>query len=201
MNVEREMALRDARKTADRVSKELERRMAKPGALGLPELLEQRRLYYGLPDGFFKQQAAFDRVLVYQLPRFEGETYGDTSIVMPETVKDKLQKSTPRGVIVSAGLRALDTLRSNGMDLGHVVSFVHLAPWRIETDMIAGVTFYLMVMYSGDIVASEDTARLLSIGQLSIKQNVNNGLMEHVVADEKGTEVRPYVTDNSAEGY
>lgn len=146
------------------------KRMAPPGALGLPKLLDERRLRYGMCDKVFELQAAYDRVLLWQIePSFsDGEKYGDTSIYMPDSAKRRVREEAPRGVIVSAGLRALDSLRSNGMDVGHIVSFVRLSPWRLPMDMIAGVPQYVMILRDSDIVGSEDTAAALRSGELAV---------------------------------
>lgn len=186
---------------AERVKEKLQEVMAKPGELGLPELLEQRRLKYGLPDGLFKQQAAYDRVLCYQINRFEGDTFGDTSIIMPDSVKTKDRNSAPRAVIVSAGMMALDNLRSNGMDLGHVVTFLRLSPWRFPADMVEGHEFYLLPLYAGDIIASEDTAEMLKLGELTVETVKYQGHVEHCYKHKDGTMFRARMADNSAEGY
>jgi hypothetical protein len=186
---------------AERVKEKLTEVMATPGTLGLPELLEARRLKYGMPDGLFKHQAAYDRVLCYQIPRFETETFGDTLIVRPDSVKKKDREGAPRAVIVSAGMRALDNLRSNGMDLGHVVTFLRLSPWRFPAEMVEGHEFYLLPLYAGDIIASEDTAEELKTGKREVTTVVYQGRLEHCFKNEDGTVYRPWMADNSAEGY
>lgn len=156
-----------AEKVNEAIRAEVERKSAARRArmsasLGLPPLLEHRRQHYGITDGAFRRRALYDRIMAYQIGNFEGqETFGDTSILMPDTVKSRDKWTAPRAVIVSAGLKALDNLRSHGVDLGHVITFVRNAPWQIESDVIDGKTEHIVVLRDGDLVASEDTERLV----------------------------------------
>lgn len=133
-------------------------KMAKGAALKamrLPPLLAQRRLEFTIPDGAFAQMPLYDRVLVYQLgEKHFTEKVG--SIFLPETTQERLHDEAPRGVIVGAGLKALDELRSNGCDLGHIVRFVKMAPYRLIVDFVNNKSVTCLVMMSGHIVASED---------------------------------------------
>lgn len=144
-------------------------RMSPEGELGLPALLEKRRLEYGITDGAFAVQPYNDTVLVYQISRMQGETFGDSSIIMPDVVKKKEHEGTPQGIVVAAGLQALDSLRMNGMDLGHVVAFCRVAPWRIETDKIGGRYDEILVFRVGDVVGSVDLADSLRDGTMEVR--------------------------------
>lgn len=142
------------------------RQNQKPGAFpNIPPLLEARRLEYGIPDGAFKMQALYGRLLVHQIPQHEGDTYKGTSIIMTERAKDKERDQAPRGIIVSAGLSALDFIRSNGVDLGMIVEFVRLSPYEIECDVVGrGIPQYLKILQAGDLIACEDLAANLRVG-------------------------------------
>lgn len=155
--------------------------MSPPGALGLPPLLDRRRLEFGIPDAAFTRQALFDRVLVYQLPpeEFERGTFGDTKILAPDVTRDREHREAPRGLLVSAGLQALDELRSNGVDLGHVITFLRVAPWRIRIGIIGAQQFDLLVMQSADIVASADLQEALRSGEIEIEQKIVDGTVAH----------------------
>src|SRR6188508_1736958 len=122
--------------------------LAPPGAFGLPPLLEQRRLEYLIPNGAFAQRAMYDRLLLWQIPYYR-ENYGDTRIIMSEQGRDRNKNEAPRGIIVSAGLQALDVLHDHGSGLGNVVKFIRLAPWRLPCDMIGGQEQYLMILRCG----------------------------------------------------
>jgi hypothetical protein len=102
----------------------------------------------------------FDRIFVYQLPRVFGDIIEGTSLVKPESVRKREEESTPRGVIVSAGMKALDNLVSNGMDVGHIVNFIRLSPWKLTMQEICGVEINLLVLRDGDIIASEELPKM-----------------------------------------
>lgn len=129
--------------------------IAEPGAFGLPPLLERRRLEYLIPNGAFAQRALYDRMLVWQIPYYR-EKYGDTSIIMSDTGKSRLKNEAPRGIVITAGLQALDVLHDHGSGLGNVVKFIRLAPWRLPVDMIGGVEHELLILRVGDLIADED---------------------------------------------
>jgi hypothetical protein len=131
------------------------------------DLLERRRLEYAIPDGAFRQQAMGWRVLLWQLPLWEGNTYQGTSILMTEQTKSRKVDEAPRGVIVSAGLEALDYLRSNGSDVGHIVNFLQLGPWRLPIDSIEGKQHYLVITHGADLIGDEDLQKALNAGYLT----------------------------------
>lgn len=177
------------RSEAERMSQMLLAKMAPEGGLGLQPLLEHRRLRYGITDGAFSHQPAYDRMLVYQISQWEGQdTFGDTKIVMPETSRLREREEAPRAIVVAAGALALDHLRSNGMDLGHIVSFVRMAPWRMRFDMVGGKPQHMLVLRDGDIIASEDTHTLLKIGHLKLECNAEG---KHVYVTRDGATHAP----------
>lgn len=170
-----------------------------PGALGLGKLLDGRRIKYNIPDEAFEMQAAFDRILVWQVDSLHQEQYAEkhgvdaagkfagTSIYMPDNTRKGKREETPRGVIVSAGLRALDNLRSNGIDVGHLVNFIRLAPWRIPIASHAGHVSHLMVLRDGDLIASEDIVGQQRRREVRIKAiETEGGGTTHVFIDENG---------------
>lgn len=169
--------------TYDKLAKKLEKRLSPRGSLGIPELLDDRRLQYGIPDGAFKVQASFDRILVHQIAKNDKETYGDTSILMPQVSQVREREEANRGILVSAGLKALDNLRSNGIDIGHIINFIRLSPWRMPVDCIDGTYLYIMILRDGDIIGSEDLADDLLHGKVSVK-NVEG---EHVLVSQDGS--------------
>ena len=159
-----------ARRFVERIKKidqEKRSRLAAPGALGLPPLLDKRRLEFLVPDEAFRNQPIYDRIFVWQVS-FHGdqETYGDTAIYMPGTVKDGEKYSSPRGILLAAGPIALDEIRSNGVELGHVVTFIRMAPWRIEIAIRGGKPEHVLVQRSCDLIASEDLATAIRDGEV-----------------------------------
>lgn len=193
-NAAAEAAAKDKRLAiAKRLEDEWKKHVSPPGALkGIPPLLEQRRLEYQIPDEAFGRACMFDKILLFQIPMWEGGVYGDTSILMPETGAERVEESAPRGVIVSAGLQALDVLHSHGSGLGHKVLYVHMSPWRVPFMMIQGHELYLIPLRVGDLVADEDTAQGLRSGELGLVR-VEGGHRYMNAADEAPAPLAPKI--------
>lgn len=177
--------LKDERRKAD-FQKEIEANFSPPGVLGLPRLLEDKRVKYGIPDSAWKSQAVFNKILVWQLPIDEAATYGGGLIVKTDERKARERNEAPRGIIVSAGLQALDELRSHGVDLGHTVHFTHTAPFRKRLSAIAGKEPSLVILHSGDIFDSEELAETLKSRRARIVAREVDGVTEHFYCDETG---------------
>jgi hypothetical protein len=133
-------------------------------------------------------QACFERVIVYRIPD-EGsasETFAsDGVIIKPETRRETDKDRSPRGVIVSAGLAALDVLVSNGMQIGELVWFAPHVPFRFEVGKRSDGTkleFYFMNV--GDIVLSEDILQRVVAGDLKLGRTGS----QHVYNDEPRSE-------------
>lgn len=183
-----QLAGRD-RENAERRSEIIRTRMSSRGALGLPRLLDERRLEYGITDkAFAVAQASFDRVYVWQIAMQKGDKFeADSLIHMPESVQQREKAKAPCGIIISAGLTALDHLNSHGIDVGHKVLFCHAAPYHIRYDTVLGLEQHLIVLLAGDIIGSEDLATNLknrSVRYLA-KRN-EQGAVEHRFIDERG---------------
>jgi hypothetical protein len=171
--------------------------MAPPGTFGLPPLLEQRRLEYLIPNGAFAQRAIYDRMLLWQIPYYQ-ERYGDTRIVMSESGKSRLKNEAPRGIIVTAGLQALDVLHDHGSGLGHIVKFIRLAPWRLPIDMIGGKEEELLILRAGDLIADEDLEQKLRKREWAVrcerrKDKEGNLITAHVLVTDDGIARNPQV--------
>jgi hypothetical protein len=176
-------ALEEARKLSD----EMRRRMSEPGKLDLPPLLEAARWQYAIPDSAFQEQAIYDRVHVWQLSQFEGqETFGDTSILMPDISKTKALHSNPRGVLLSAGPAAMDALASNGVDLGHLVTFINMAIFRTVQEMVDGKDVNMMVLGASDITSSKTLQDELRRGDKRIQLEDFQGRTYHTVVNREG---------------
>lgn len=171
-------------------------RMSPRGELKLPPLLDQRRLEWGIIDAAFSRQASFDRIHIWQIPEQKTETFGEGSlIVMGDQSKARLKNEAPRGIVISAGLKALDAMRSNGIDLGHIVNFIQAAPWRIFVDYVLGHRPAILVMNVGDIINSEDLATEIREQRLGVTRRDN----QHVYADREGKyelPIQPWVGDD-----
>lgn len=180
----------------------LQNKISPPRELpGVEGLLEVRRHSYGIPDTAFRVQAAFHKIHIHQIPdvMLENGTYGDSGILIPESVQQARKRNAPRGIIVSAGLAALDVLRSNGMDLGHIVTHTRIAPLRVEYDLIGGQFFYLLALTVGDVYGSEDTARAVAKRMLFVKKHMEGELIRHYYASREEGELGKPINSGSEE--
>jgi hypothetical protein len=171
-------------------------KMSPPEVLKLPSLLEQRRQEYGIIDKAFERQCVWDRILVYQIDMHQEETYVEGGLIIKsEIAKKSTRYHAARGLIVSAGLKAMDSLRSYGMELGHIVNFINSAPWRLEVDHVAAIPFELLVMNVGDIICSEDLAANLLEG--SVGAVLREGRHHYVRTGESlGEPVEPWISED-----
>lgn len=132
-------------------------------------------------------EAAYDRVIVFSLPedRALRETYISGGIITkPETVKEYERSSTPRAVLVSAGLGARDVLRSHFMDLGHIVWVARLSPWRHQVDVDKdGRPIEFMFIRVGDIVGSETLQAHIKAGRVQVRVDKDGS---HCFVNEDG---------------
>lgn len=187
-----QLAGRD-REMAERRSEIIRTRMAPPGALKLPKLLDERRLEYGITDRAFDWHASFNRVYIWQIPMQKGDKFeADSLIHMPESVQQREKVKAPQGIVVSAGLTALDNLRSHGIDVGHKVLFCHAAPYHIRYDTVLGLEQHLIILSAGDIIGSEDLATNLKNRTVRyIGKRNDQGAVEHLFVDENGNSWLP----------
>jgi hypothetical protein len=138
----------------------------------IPELLAKRVNDLEIPP--WPGQATFERVIVYRIPD-EGsssETFAkDGLIVKPETRRETDKERSPRGVVVSAGLAAMDVLVSNGMQLGELVWFAPHVPFRFEVGKRTdGTPWEFYFMNVGDIVLSEDILQRVVDGTIHLSR-------------------------------
>jgi hypothetical protein len=184
---------RRAAEKATRESEAISKRVSRENKWGLPPLLNAARLEHGIMDEAFGCQAMYDRIYVFQISEHK-ETFGDTRILMPETSKDRELETCPMGVIVSAGLTALDNLRSHGCDLGHTVTFLRLSPYRHRFAFVNGVGQYLVDLHAGDVTGSVTLAQAIQkrVARYATKEN-DRGYTEHYYIDENGKNWKPQI--------
>lgn len=171
----------------------LKGRMTPEGLLGLPRHLDARRLEFAIPDGAFEQEAMYDRILIWQVPERKSETFEEGGkILMTENTKAANLYRAPIGIIVSAGLKALDSLVSNGAQLGDKVLFVKSAPYFVRCDTVAGKDYNLVVLTDGEIVSNFDLAKRIKERRLFKVQNPTEpNRVEHVFKGEDGKWLMP----------
>ncbi len=177
---------RDAeREKAERRTAMIRERMSPPGALRLTELLEAQRLKWGIPDGFFKSQAVYDRIYVFPIDQFD-----DADTVAPggtihrsEGKKLRDLQEGNRGILISAGLIAADRLMSHGIELGHIVTTNKNVPFARRCERLAdGSEMFYLVMREADLAGSETLASDIQAGTKRIEDVGGLDGYEHQVA-------------------
>ena len=122
-------------------------------------LLVERAKYWGfeLPS----DATWADRVIVWRLPPIERS---DGGIYMP----GNLDSPHVLGVLVGAGMRALQELESNGITLGHYVKFERFAGWEhndTTPEKLRGARF--LYLNSRQILSSTDLKDALEDGRIN----------------------------------
>ena len=136
----------------------------------MTDLLKQRIKQFKIPQGALDGQAVFLRVHVWQIADGDnGESedekfFKGTNILKPQAVQSNDRARAPRGVLISAGLEAMDFLVSNGMQLGDIVWFTRVSPWRRPVDGDGVKTTEIVILYASDIIASETLAERIRNG-------------------------------------
>ncbi len=154
---------------AQNIAEALEKSLAPLGTYKIPGMLDRRRHEYGIPNGAFEHFPLYDKVYIWQLNMTERETYSEGgAIIKPQARIAHDRATAARGIIVSAGLAALDSLRSTGVDIGHIVRFKKFAPFIQEVQEINGVVLSVMTLRDGDMVSSEDLAADFHAGRVRI---------------------------------
>lgn len=149
--------LRDTeREAAIKRTKLIKERMSPPGALRLSEKLEAARLKHGIPDGFFRVAAGFDRIFVFPIDPFDAdEKMPNSFLYRPELTQQKDLQEGYRGVLISAGLTAMDRLMSHGYELGDIVMTNKNVPFARRMELIEGKPMFVLVMRDGDLAGNE----------------------------------------------
>ncbi len=162
----------------------IKERMSPPGALGLPPLLEEHRLKYGIPDGAFKSQAVFDRIHVFPIDGGEGEAIEKTSggIYKPNVTKLRDKQEGNRGVLISAGLTAADRLMSHGIEIGDIVVTNKNVPFARRCEELSNFTMFYLVMREADLASDETLRERIRSGKQTIVDCGIEGY-EHQIAD------------------
>jgi hypothetical protein len=175
------------------------RRSLKPlGHYNIPEILDKRRIEYLIPNGAFESYPGFDKCYIWQIS-LEGarDTYSEGGkILMPDAVKSYKKNTAPRGILVSAGLQAMDSLYSTGFKIGDIVRFKKFSPFIMPVGEIDGHELAVMVVRDGDLEASEDLAAALNNKDVSIGNTSDKGYDFRVVLrggkGQSGVKVSPY---------
>ncbi len=101
-----------------------------------------------------RARPVYDRMFVYPLEgRDESDTFAGTGIIKPKESKDLYGAS--RGVLVKAGMGALELLWSHGVELGHIVLVARLSPWVRKYEG-KGKIHQVLVLRASELVGSDD---------------------------------------------
>jgi len=169
----------------------------------LPRLLDDRRAEFGLVDAIFACQPIFNCVWIYQIELNMEESYVPGGVIVKSDVaKIREKETTSRGVLVGAGLQALDELKSHGVELGHIVRFIKLAPFKIPVGYAGGKQVHVLQMRSGDILGSEDLAQMLRSRVYEVRDVGGEGAPDHRYSrsfDSYTTPVKklPFISEDS----
>jgi hypothetical protein len=166
-------------------------RMSPPETLRLPPLLEAHRQKYGIPDGFFKSQASFDRIYVFPIDPFDDDdkmTPG-SFLYRANTTKMKDMQEGHRGVLISAGLKAADVLMSHGIEIGHIVTTNKNVPFARRCEVLEdGHQMFYLVMREADLAGSETLAEEILAGKKKTVEVGDETGYQHVIAsNDNGT--------------
>lgn len=172
---------------AKKRTKLIRERMSPEGALHLPPKLEAARQKHGIPDGFFRTAAGFDRIFVFPLDPFDqDEKIPGTSLYRPQLTKQKDLQEGYRGVLISAGLTAMDRLMSHGYELGDVVMTNKNVPFARRVEQLEGFDMFVLVMRDGDLAGNETLQADILAGKRRVVDEGGPEGYIHQVAERDG---------------
>jgi len=170
---------------------EIEAEMSPAGALRLPPKLDAARLKWKIGDRAFKRQATFRRIHVFQVDLMallapESDNYfPGTTIERPNITKRVDSEGCHMGILISAGLTALDELYSHGVELGDVVGFIRNAPMRHTFSRSEHGESYYLVLNAGDITCDETLGEDLVAGRKHVEDLGGEERFCHVLGGAK----------------
>jgi hypothetical protein len=168
-------------------TKLIREKMSPPEVLKLPAKLEAARQKHGIPDGFFRTCAGFDRIFVFPLDAFDDErkeapTFPGSSIYRPEITQRKDQQEGYRGVLISAGLTAMDRLMSHGYELGDIVMTNKNVPFARRVEQLEGFDMFVLVMRDGDLAGNETLQEDIRAGRRRVVDVGGDSGYSHQIA-------------------
>lgn len=146
-------------------------------------LLKQRCEEYGVPMPSFWP---FDNnVLVWRLPTLDVSRGG---LIIPEDARSPHIK----GILMAMGPRAMDVLKSNGIEEGHTVVFARFAGWEAHDHTATQSKAEQFIMLKDrDIIGSDELREQLATGQAKyvleggrycLQRKLLNGRQEKLLA-------------------
>lgn len=139
--------------------------------------LDERRKLYNIPE--LPYLPAYKVVLVFRLP---SETRTAGGLYVP----DEHREPKPMGVLLGAGLAALDIMRDHLIEVGDVVWFGHFAGWEKEIERDPeGTGRQILQLKVDELLGSVDALERIGTthslaydddeGQHSYEEKVRNG--------------------------
>jgi hypothetical protein len=164
-------------------TKLIREKMSPPEALGLSPKLEAARQKHGIPDGFFRTAAGFDRIFVFPLDPFDqDEKIPGTMLYRPQLTKQKDLQEGYRGVLISAGLTAMDRLMSHGYELGDIVMTNKNVPFARRVEQLEGFDMFVLVMRDGDLAGNETLQEDIRAGRRRVVDVGGDSGYSHQIA-------------------
>lgn len=160
--------------------------MSPPGAFrALPPQLEAQRLKYGITDAYFRTQALWDRIFVFPIDVEDGDKAEKTTggIIKPSITKLRDLQEGNRGILISAGLQAMDRLMSNGIEIGHIIITNKNVPFARRCEQISEEMLHYLVMREADLAGSETLMEEIAAGKKRIVDVGGEDGYNHQIAE------------------
>lgn len=169
---------------AEHRTKLIRAKMSPPEELKLPPKLEAARQKWGIPDGFFKYAAGFDRIFVFPVDPFDqDERLPGSFLFRAQTTKQKDLQEGYRGVLISAGLTAMDRLMGHGYELGDIVMTNKNVPFARRMELLEGEPMFVLVMRDGDLAGNETLQEDIRAGKRRVVDVGGPDAYSHQVAE------------------
>jgi len=139
------------------------------------DLLRKRIKEYAIPA--FPAQMTFDNIAIWRLKNPKVSPGG---IVLPDVVDEDVEN---RGVLVSAGPKALDELYSTGIELGQILWFGRFTGDEkqiVKRGSGQAEGQYMLLCKARDVIAGEDLRTAIDAGKIKIVMNADG---EHAIED------------------
>lgn len=118
--------------------------------------------------------AVFDRVLVVPLgDADQPTTTADGLLVIPPVSRERAGAQI--GVIVSAGVKAIEQLYSHGIGIGDIVLLARFSEWPKAYFDKQGRPWQVLILQAGEIAASLDLKSELDLGDIWYEMNQDSG--------------------------
>lgn len=125
--------------------------------------MEERRKMYGIPETPYAPMGK--NVLVFRMP---SETRTAGGLYIAETA----QEPKPMGVLVAAGLAALDVLSDHLVEIGDVVWFGRFAGWEKEIQRDPeGKGKQILQMKVEDVLGSVDALERIARSDIDLNED------------------------------